>query len=57
MAAKITLIAVEKNLVDEVRRDLKMPPPERPHNKIIYLPIEYTGNGIFYSTNIVCDFY
>lgn len=42
--AKGQLLAVSKNLVDEARVELKDPPPDRPHNDIIYLPVNYTGN-------------
>ncbi|CAH0731137.1 unnamed protein product, partial [Brenthis ino] len=41
--AKMHLIAVDNNLVDEARSQLKEPPPERPHNEIMYLPLEFTG--------------
>ncbi|PZC71878.1 hypothetical protein B5X24_HaOG212290 [Helicoverpa armigera] len=37
------LIPVSLNLVDEVRRQLGDPPPKRPNNAIIPLPLEYTG--------------
>ncbi|KAJ0184231.1 hypothetical protein K1T71_000654 [Dendrolimus kikuchii] len=40
---KMQLVAVEKNLVDEVRKQLNDPPPKRPHNPIIPLPVKYTG--------------
>ncbi|CAG5000163.1 unnamed protein product [Parnassius apollo] len=41
--AKMELIAVPNNLVDEVRIQLKDPPPARPHNEIVPLPVKYTG--------------
>ncbi|XP_047522266.1 xaa-Pro aminopeptidase ApepP-like [Pieris napi] len=41
--SKIQLLAISKNLVDLARVELKNPPPERPHNDIMYLPINYTG--------------
>ncbi|XP_050360086.1 xaa-Pro aminopeptidase ApepP-like isoform X3 [Nymphalis io] len=41
--AKVQLMAVDKNLVDLARFQLKDFPPERPHNNIMHLPIEYTG--------------
>uniref|UniRef100_A0A2A4K1N0 Aminopeptidase P N-terminal domain-containing protein n=1 Tax=Heliothis virescens TaxID=7102 RepID=A0A2A4K1N0_HELVI len=37
------LIPVSKNLVDEVRCQLGDPPPKRPNNTIIPLPVKYTG--------------
>ncbi|XP_045489011.1 xaa-Pro aminopeptidase ApepP [Pieris rapae] len=43
--SKIQLLAVSKNLVDVARVELKNPPPERPHNDIMYLPINYTGKS------------
>ncbi|CAH4033162.1 xaa-Pro aminopeptidase ApepP-like isoform X2 [Pieris brassicae] len=41
--SKIQLLAISKNLVDVARVELKNPPPERPHNDIIFLPTNYTG--------------
>ncbi|CAG4974105.1 unnamed protein product [Colias eurytheme] len=41
--AKMQLIAVPKNLVDQLRVQLKDPAPERPHNEIMHLPVKYTG--------------
>ncbi|CAK1553271.1 unnamed protein product [Leptosia nina] len=43
--AKIQLLAVSNNLVDEARIELKDPPTERPHNDILYLPLNYTGKA------------
>lgn len=41
--ANMQLIPVSKNLVDEVRVEMNDPPPKRPHNDIIPLPLKYTG--------------
>ncbi|CAH2083406.1 unnamed protein product [Euphydryas editha] len=41
--AKMQLLAVDNNLVDAARLELKEPAPERPHNPLMHLPIEYTG--------------
>ncbi|XP_050682912.1 xaa-Pro aminopeptidase ApepP-like [Leptidea sinapis] len=41
--AKMQLIPIANNLVDLARVQLKDPAPERPHNDIIYLPVNYTG--------------
>ncbi|XP_045783393.1 xaa-Pro aminopeptidase ApepP-like isoform X1 [Maniola jurtina] len=41
--ARMQLIAIDNNLVDQVRVLLKDPPPDRPHNEIIHLPTQYTG--------------
>ncbi|XP_061381948.1 xaa-Pro aminopeptidase ApepP-like isoform X1 [Danaus plexippus] len=41
--AKMQLVAVESNLVDKARISLDDPPPKRPQNDIIHLPLEYTG--------------
>ncbi|XP_039762614.1 xaa-Pro aminopeptidase ApepP-like isoform X2 [Pararge aegeria] len=41
--AKMQLVAVDKNLVDQARVQLNEPPPERPHNVIMHLPLQYTG--------------
>ncbi|XP_060808234.1 xaa-Pro aminopeptidase ApepP [Amyelois transitella] len=43
--SKMALIAVEKNLVDEVRIQMNDPPPARSRNEIIPLPIKYTGKA------------
>ncbi|KAL4711046.1 hypothetical protein ACJJTC_015222 [Scirpophaga incertulas] len=43
LKAKMQLVAVEKNLVDEARQLLNDPKPKRPSNPIIPLPLEYTG--------------
>ncbi|XP_063836323.1 xaa-Pro aminopeptidase ApepP-like isoform X1 [Ostrinia nubilalis] len=41
--ANMNLVAVSTNLVDEARIQLADPPPPRPHNAIIPLPVNYTG--------------
>ncbi|CAB3240981.1 unnamed protein product [Arctia plantaginis] len=41
--ANMKLMPVCKNLVDDVRIQLKDPPPARPNNTIIPLPVKYTG--------------
>ncbi|XP_059050386.1 xaa-Pro aminopeptidase ApepP-like [Achroia grisella] len=41
--SKMKLLPVPNNLVDEARVQLSDPPPTRPSNQIIALPIKYTG--------------
>ncbi|KAL0808966.1 hypothetical protein ABMA28_012623 [Loxostege sticticalis] len=41
--AKMNLVAVPTNLVDEARVQLGDPPPARPHHALIPLPRKYTG--------------
>ncbi|XP_041983568.1 xaa-Pro aminopeptidase ApepP-like [Aricia agestis] len=41
--AKMQLVAVDNNLVDQIRQDMKDPPPPRPCNKIMHVPVQYTG--------------
>ncbi|CAH2064533.1 unnamed protein product, partial [Iphiclides podalirius] len=43
--AKMDLIAVSNNLVDQARVQMKDPPPPRPHNEIMPLPVKYTGKA------------
>ncbi|XP_068627196.1 xaa-Pro aminopeptidase ApepP-like [Battus philenor] len=41
--AKMKLVALPENLIDQVRIQLKDPPPPRPHNEVFPLPVKYTG--------------
>ncbi|XP_013141922.1 PREDICTED: xaa-Pro aminopeptidase 1-like isoform X1 [Papilio polytes] len=43
--AKMELIAVPNNLVDQVRVQTKDAPPRRPHNEILPLHVKYTGKA------------
>lgn len=41
--AKMQFIPVDVNLVDKTREEMRDPPPKRPHNSIMPLPVKYTG--------------
>ncbi|KAM3955127.1 aminopeptidase P isoform 2-T2 [Aphomia sociella] len=43
--SKMKIVPVGTNLVDQVRVQLSDPPPQRPSNRIIALPIKYTGKA------------
>ncbi|KPJ19323.1 putative Xaa-Pro aminopeptidase P [Papilio machaon] len=43
--AKMELIAVPNNLVDQVRVQMRDGPPKRPHNEVIPLSVKYTGKA------------
>ncbi|XP_075989661.1 xaa-Pro aminopeptidase ApepP-like isoform X2 [Anticarsia gemmatalis] len=43
--ASMQLTPVQTNLIDEVRTQMGDPPPKRPNNDIIALPVQYTGKS------------